>query len=281
MMDIEAIAQGELISGHLSADTVQKLVTGEGLGVADLMLLLIPLASERAMPGLSGYRVGAVGEGLSGDLYFGANLEISKGPLSLTVHAEQAMVVNAMGYREAGISRLAISAPPCGVCRQFLYELSTAQSLEILLANTQPVQLIDILPGAFGPADLGLEGGLMGTTTQKIKLSKQAPDRMKQLACDAANKSYAPYTGSIAGIAIRLSDDVTFSGFVIENAAYNPSLLPIQVAISKLAMAGRNPQEIVEVVQMEEQDSKVSYADVTEMLLNQIAPKCCFSTGII
>ena len=63
---------------------------------------------------------------MSGNLYFGANYEFPGQALSFTVHAEQAATMHAISFGETGIDLLAVSAAPCGYCRQFLNELTTA-----------------------------------------------------------------------------------------------------------------------------------------------------------
>ena len=56
----------------------------------------------------------------------------------------------------------------CGYCRQFLYELATAAALIILLPNAKPVSLSALLPDAFGPRNLGIDGGLMQAQNHQL-----------------------------------------------------------------------------------------------------------------
>ena len=42
------------------------------------------------------------------------------------IHAEQCLIANALLHGETGIQKLAISAAPCGHCRQFYSELCCA-----------------------------------------------------------------------------------------------------------------------------------------------------------
>lgn len=112
--------------GWLPATDADELVRQSGRPIELLLLDLIPLASRFAQPALSGFQVGAVAQGDSGAIYLGANVEFAGCTLNQTVHAEQAAVINAAAHRETGIARLAVSAAPCGYCRQFLYELASA-----------------------------------------------------------------------------------------------------------------------------------------------------------
>src|SRR5688572_3635647 len=115
--------------GVLPAEAVARLA-GSPAKIGRLMMELLPLAGEFAVTPLSRYPVGAVAAGLpKGDggwcnLYLGANFELRDVALSFTTHAEQAAVNNAWLNGEAGIQMLAVSAAPCGYCRQFLYELA-------------------------------------------------------------------------------------------------------------------------------------------------------------
>ena len=67
-----------------------------------------------------------MGLGSSGALYVGVNLEFVRLPLYNSVHAEQFLLVNALHHGEREIRRLAVSAAPCGHCRQFYSELACA-----------------------------------------------------------------------------------------------------------------------------------------------------------
>src|SRR5690606_6888974 len=120
-------------AASLSPEAVEQLLTDTDLSVDVLMLELVPLAHGHARPAISNYSVGAVGLGLSGALYFGANFEFAGSALANTVHAEQAVVINAANHAETGLTKLAVSAPPCGYCRQFLYEMPQAEGLEIIM----------------------------------------------------------------------------------------------------------------------------------------------------
>lgn len=64
----------------------------------------------------------------SGDVYIGVNLEFPGCPLSQSVHGEQFLMANLLLHRERSLHTLAISAAPCGHCRQFYSELVCAVS---------------------------------------------------------------------------------------------------------------------------------------------------------
>src|SRR5436305_3485667 len=112
-----------------------------------------PRGKKLAVPPISNFYVGVVALGTSGNIYYGANYEFPGEALSFTVHAEQAAVVNAMAHGETGLQTIAVSAAPCGYCRQFLNELTTASTLQILMPDREPMLLSSLLPAAFGPTD--------------------------------------------------------------------------------------------------------------------------------
>ena len=222
-------------NGVISAADAERVAAREGVDISRLMTMLLPTAAAYARPPVSNFHVGCVSRGLSGNLYLGANVEFAGEALSFTVHAEQSSVGNAWMHGEEGIDLIAVTAAPCGYCRQFLNELTTADSLTIAIPTTTQ-SLRELLPSAFGPRDLGIEGGLMQREEHPLSLSSTDPLTLAALA--AARRSYAPYSKSYAGVAVRTSDGITASGAYAENAAFNPSISPLEVALSQLNLAG-------------------------------------------
>ena len=255
--------------GFLPADAVTKFVDG-GMPIGQLMLDLIPLAKTFAIPPISNFFVGVVALGSSGSLYFGANYEFPGHALTFSIHGEQAATVQALSFGERGIEMLAISAAPCGYCRQFLNELTTASTLRIILPNTPATPLTSLLPAAFGPADLGVTAGLMSPQAHGMTLDSSADD-VANAALAAANASYAPYSASFAGVALKTSDGRIFAGSVAENAAFNPSMSPLEAAIVRLVISGgKRYDAIVDAVLVEVPNAKASQAGVTAEILATI-----------
>jgi len=231
--------------GIIRASDASALARELDLDLPRLMTMLLPLAAQFAKPPISNFYVGAVSRGLSGNLYYGTNLEFSGQALSFTVHAEQSSVTNAWSNGEEGIDLIAVTAAPCGYCRQFLNELVTADRLVIAMpSETRPLR--DLLPSAFGPRDLGVAGGLMQLDDHGLTIDES--DALGTEALRAANRSYAPYSKSYAGVAIRTTGGEIVSGAYAENAAFNPSLSPLQAALSQLNLRSRTFDEIAETV---------------------------------
>lgn len=263
--------------GYLPASVVRAIVSS-GITIDALMLALVPRAQAFAQPPISRFKVGAVALGDSGSLYFGANFEFVGEALSLCVHGEQAATAHALSYGETGLQKLAVSAAPCGYCRQFLYELSTASSLTILLPNTPEALLTNLLPLAFGPNDLGVKAALMSPQAHGLRLlphhapDGSAPDALVEAALAAANASYAPYSFSYSGVALETANGAIYSGSYAENAAYNPSMAPLEAALVNLAIRGGAAySQITGAVLVEELNAKASCVSVTRAVLRAIS----------
>ena len=261
-----------------------------GIDVEMLMIQLLPVAASYARTPISHFNVGAIALGMPkepsnkltvGNLYFGANMEFVGEALSFSVHGEQSATTSAWLHGETGLQALAINAAPCGYCRQFLYETTTAnQGLMILLKADQEElgndytanKLTTFLPQAFGPADLGLTGGLMEEIDNNLELCSS--DELVLAALSAANQSYAPYTKNFAGVALKDSQGNIFTGRYAENAAYNPSMSPMESALTNMNMT-RFPQSLFDICDavLVEVETFISQKPVTEIVLSSIAPK--------
>jgi len=204
---------------------------------------LLAEAAGFARPPISNFRVGAFARGAGGKVYFGANVEFAGEALTFTVHAEQSAVVNAWMSGERALDVVGTSAAPCGYCRQFLNEL--ASELMIVMPG-ESRSLSELLPSSFGPRDLGVDGGLLAPRDHALQIDDG--DDVARAALAAANMSYAPYSKSYAGVAVRTHDGTIVNGAYAENAAFNPSLSPLQAALSQLNLRGFAWDAIAEVV---------------------------------
>ena len=241
------------------------------------MLERLAEAESYARPALSGYRVGAIVRGTSGAFYLGANIEFPGEGLGQTVHAEQAALSNAFMHDEPGIEAIAVSAAPCGHCRQFLYEFAGGRDIEILVPGQPAITLSALLPRPFGPRELNVTGGPLSRTQLGQKMfAIQSVESVAQTARYAAANAYAPYSNSPSGIAIRSRRGNVYRGSYIENAAFNPSLPPLQVALVAMAMASEDFSEIAEVVLAEAANNSISQLSATKSVLAVIAPRAEF-----
>ncbi|KPH58009.1 cytidine deaminase [Pseudoalteromonas porphyrae] len=225
---------GLLFAADIKALCAQYTITHD-----ELLRACLPVASLFAVAPISHFLVGAVVVGIDCDdainFYFGANVEFAKQPLSLVVHAEQSAINNAWLKGAQTIVQIAISDAPCGYCRQFMNELADAEKFDILLPDQQ-FKLNQLLPHAFGPKDLGNNYSLFNPApqTQTFEANADIDTALTKLALTA----YVPYTANYSAVKITTFDNGCFYGCYAENAAYSPSLAPLQSAISQLHLAG-------------------------------------------
>jgi cytidine deaminase len=112
-------------------------------------------AREKAHAAFSGFKVGAALETADGAIITGSNVENAS--YGLTMCAERVAMFKALSEGHRGFVRIAIVAntesptPPCGACRQILWEFGG--DLEIVLANLSEqkgtYRLKDLLPLPF------------------------------------------------------------------------------------------------------------------------------------
>ena len=249
----------------LPAELMQRLQQVSGLTLPQLTLALLPVAAAFSYAAISQFHVGAIVWGGSGNFYLGANMEFARQSLNQTIHAEQCAINHAWLHNETSLLGITINASPCGHCRQFMNETSSAQTLRIYLPTSEH-SLPQLLPAAFGPRDLGVLDGLL--QPQRHEMPHQLTDRLLQAAAEAATQSYAPYSQSYAGVALQTQDGTLFCGRYAENAAFNPSLPPLQSALIMLRMAGHAPEDIQAAALVESQQGQISHLAATQALLD-------------
>jgi cytidine deaminase len=131
--------------------------------------------------------------------------------------------------------------------------------------------LTALIPDAFGPGDLGVTAALMSPQSHGMSLSSGTGDAVVEAALAAANASYAPYTFDYAGVALKTRDGGIFTGSVAENAAFNPSMSPLEAAVVSLVISGgKSYGDIVDAVLVEAAGSKASQAAATRAVLGAI-----------
>jgi cytidine deaminase len=254
-------------------------MNAEGLNRDALMLKLLPDAQSHAHPPISHYFVGAVASGLSGSLYFGANIEIPGNPLGLAVHAEQSAIANAYMSNESGIDAIAVRGSPCGHCRQFLSEISLDVSMRVLVPDNPEEKLSDLLPNNFGPRNLGFKQGVFPINS--VGLTVDSVDSLVQQALRATTRAYAPYSKSLSGAAILTANGRIFTGSYIENAAFNPSLPPLQTALAGYFAAAPASGQIERAVLLEQPHPTISHLATTKATLAAFAPSATLTSFVV
>lgn len=267
---LSPILLAEDFDATLSPEQFQELLCISGLKDDELRVALLPFAAAYSYAPISNFFVGAIVRGLSGRLYFGANVEILGAQLGQTVHAEQAAISHAWMKGEQGISDITINFSPCGHCRQFMNELTTADKLVVQLPQRDEKTLQEYLPESFGPSDLGIQSGLMSTVDHGKQT--QETDEMVQKAVGALNRSHAPYTKNLSGVSLKLNTGKVYLGAYAENAAFNPSLPPLQVAMIQLLLDGQSLFDIESAALAEMADGTISHLADTQATLEAINP---------
>lgn len=252
----------------LTADDVNAVCEASQLDADALAFALLPLAAACAQTPISNFQVGAIAQGLSGNFYFGANMEFSAVQLQQTVHAEQSAVSHAWMRNERGLRAVTVNYTPCGHCRQFMNELRNAASLRIQLPGRQPAVLSHYLPDSFGPVDLHIDTLLMDDVNHGATL--QNVNALARRALDVANRSHAPYSKAISGIALETSSGNIYTGRYAENAAFNPSLPPLQVALNLMNLAGDEPCTIKHAAVVERRHAVVSHWAISQIMLAEL-----------
>ncbi|TCW00233.1 cytidine deaminase [Biostraticola tofi] len=300
-------------AGVIDAEQVSRLLQATGLEVDRLCFALLPVAAACALAPISRFTVGAVAHGVSGTLYLGANMEFIGAPLAQTVHAEQSAISHAWLCGESRLAGITVNYTPCGHCRQFMNELNSGTDLRISLPGRASQTLGHYLPDAFGPRDLAIDALLLDEVHHDYRIgpaegarcatpgdvvprrqvtsaaaaeaagpaSLPAGDPLSQLALAAMNRSHAPYSQAHSGMALELVDGRIFAGRYAENAAFNPSLPPLQSALIMMNLAGGQTGEIRRAVLAERENAAFSQWDATRATLAALGVKQCYRLGVV
>jgi cytidine deaminase len=112
-------------------------------------------ARDRAIAAYSGFRVGAALQAKGGAIFTGCNIENAS--YGLTMCAERVALFKALSEGARDFDRLAVVAdtsaptPPCGACRQLLWEF--CGDIETVLANLESIvathRMRDLFPNPF------------------------------------------------------------------------------------------------------------------------------------
>jgi cytidine deaminase len=123
--------------------------------MTDALITAALRARENAHAPFSKFKVGAAIEDAAGLIYTGCNVE--NATYGLTVCAERIAVFKAVSEGARRFVRVAVAAdteeltPPCGACRQILWEF--CGDIDIVLANprgkSETIRLATLFPRAF------------------------------------------------------------------------------------------------------------------------------------
>jgi len=217
---------------------INKEITGDERKTLNKMSLMMSDAVELSMPLVSGYKVGCVVRGDSGEFYLGANLEVTT---HHNLHAEQSAIHNAFIHGERIITHIMISALPCGHCRQFLHGMNPDL---VIFVDEDKYLLEDLLPEPFSKSDVGVN--------QEFENVNILEDEKHYSNYGQASKcckiSYSPLLKKKGGISIATINGNKYYGTFIEDPALSPSILPIMGALSQMCLNKEPFDDIVSIV---------------------------------
>lgn len=127
----------------------------------DSLIAAAAIARQNAFAPYSHFPVGAALEAENGTIIFGCNVESAS--YGLTMCAERVAIFKGVSEGHQRFKRVAIvtetdaPTPPCGACRQLLWEF--APDAEVLIANLNGTlkryTVRELLPDAFDASKLG------------------------------------------------------------------------------------------------------------------------------
>ncbi|MBR2713263.1 MAG: cytidine deaminase [Kiritimatiellae bacterium] len=112
--------------------------------------------ARKAYAPYSRFQVGAAVLAESGEIYGGANVENAS--YGATVCAERSAIFAAVNAGERKLKAIAVTATPCGMCRQVMREFCDPEAFRVIVAKTaddyRVFTLEELLPESFGPGHL-------------------------------------------------------------------------------------------------------------------------------
>lgn len=112
--------------------------------------------ARKAYAPYSRFQVGAAVLAESGEIYGGANVENAS--YGATVCAERSAIFAAVNAGERKLKAIAVTATPCGICRQVMREFCDPEAFKVIVAKTaddyRVFTLEELLPESFGPGHL-------------------------------------------------------------------------------------------------------------------------------
>jgi cytidine deaminase len=123
--------------------------------MTDKLIAAALAVRENAHAPFSGFKVGAAVEDESGRVFTGCNVE--NATYGLTVCAERVAIFKAISEGARKFTRVVVAAdtdvltPPCGACRQILWEF--CGDVELVMVNlngkSEKLRLAELFPRAF------------------------------------------------------------------------------------------------------------------------------------
>jgi len=125
-------------------------------GISDLELLAVAdTAAGHAYAPYSAFEVGCAVLARDGRVVEGVNVENAAYPLGVCAERTAFARAVAEGYRPGDFVAAAITASPCGGCRQWLLEMGVERVVFRNAGRVVTMRPEELLPESFSSADLG------------------------------------------------------------------------------------------------------------------------------
>jgi cytidine deaminase len=99
--------------------------------------------------------------------------------------------------------------------------------------------------------------------------------KLTELAIEAMNQSYSPYSNKQVGAAIKLSNGKTYKGCNVENSSFGATVCAERVAIWKAVSEEGPGISIVEVAVATDSSPPWSPCGLCRQVINEFATKTC------
>ncbi len=233
-------------------------------------------AAASAHAPISDFAVGAAVVDAHQRVFFGANFEFPGLPLAASVHAEQSAIAVAVAGDAGPIKTLAVTAVPCGHCRQFLCELQGAADLRVLVGTQDAATtLATLYPDPFTPAHLDKAARLLAVLEPKPPVALEPGDSASATLGGRARamlpRAHASYSDCPTAVALRDIEGRMVSAPSMESVAHNPSMTGMQSACAVFAASGGRLANLTDAVMTAAPHAPMDHEAASRMLLRAVS----------
>jgi cytidine deaminase len=236
----------------------------------EIMLLLLNFASIVAEIYGENSASSAIVEGESGGFYIGIPVAWKGKGIRFIAHGLQAAIMNAWHQGEKKIRSVITLTPPCACCRQFLREVWMWNKVTVYCAEDglKAFKTGKIKEGILNQSGLQLESvktKLLNEAKRSLKIAKSQNNELLNVALDAADWSYAPYSRNNAGVAVKTKFGLIYPGRCIEVRDSVTGFLAIESALINLVLSGELISNVSEIFLVEARGTITQFSATQKM----------------